>query len=187
MHLTGNVWGFWGCYIKASGWVRAFWYWRTLPDKNFPSLKRKMYLHIYLSISLRRSLSSSHRLPSLGISYTTEHMVNIWDLFLPMNQVSFSEWVGILPRKKKWQCLSPFSELHWMMSTLGLRCSNRLIHVKSSWFAFQRLTPVSSDFHFELWWICCWTVFFPPLFFAACKGWIKWKSCYFFLFFLKRW
>lgn len=79
-----------------------------------------------------------------------------------MNPVSFSEWVG---EKKKNDSLSPFSELHWMMSTLALWCSNRLIHVRSSRFAFQRLTLVSSDFHFELWWICCWIYilsFFPP-------------------------
>lgn len=134
------------------------WQQRTFPDKTFQSLKRKMYLNIYLSISLCRSLSSSHPL-----LVTRQSIVNIWEISLPMNQVSFSEWVGTLWREKKLQCLSPFSELRWMMSILALSCSNRLIHVKSSWFAFQRLTLVSSDFHFELWWICCWIFFFNRL------------------------
>lgn len=111
-------------------------------DKTF--LKRKTCIFtpsISLCLSLSHHVSPSH----LQVSVTRRSMVNIWDL----SSLVFGVGGNILEEKENRQCLSPFSELHWMTSTLALQRSDRLIHVKSPWFCIPEVN--SGLIRFSLW------------------------------------
>lgn len=98
------------------------------PDKALRSLGRKVYLHIYLPISLCLSRSSSHPLSSPGTSFTTQHSKCL-------RSASSSE-AGFIFSARRGKIDSVY--LHFQTSADG-RHVDVLAFVKSCRFAFQRV------------------------------------------------